>query len=213
VEPAAPPPETYVVACASCRSSFDALEANWCSCLATERTFVCPSCLACFCKSPPQYKQAFWRDAPKAVWDRKLHEHSQAFELPANPAPSEVTRPLILLVEDEKDIQRLAIRAILSLGYGLVVARNGQEGLELAQRYVPDLVLSDALMPQMDGREMCRRIKEDPVTAKAKTVVMTALYTSVKYKTEAHRAYRVDDYLAKPLDFGVLREMLEKHLE
>lgn len=205
-------PETYVVACHSCRTTFDALQATWCSCLATERSLVCPSCLTCFCKAPPQYKQAFWRGAPKTLWDRKLEEHRQEFALPANPPPEEAVRPLVLLVDDEKDIQRVASRAIAGLGYGLVVARNGQEGLELARTYVPDLVLSDALMPQMDGRDMCRRIKEDPATAHVKTVVMTALYTGVKYRTEAHRAHKVDDYLAKPLDFALLREVLQKHL-
>jgi len=204
--------ETYVVACHSCRSTFDALEATWCSCLATERTLVCPSCLSCFCKAQPQYKQTFWRNAPKALWDRKLEEHKQALEPPANPEPAEAVRPLVLLVDDEKDIQRVASRAIAGLGYGLVVARNGQEGLDLAKRYRPDLVLSDALMPQLDGREMCRRIKEDPETAGAKTIVMTGLYTAVKYRTEAHKAYKVDDYLTKPLDFALLREMLQKHL-
>lgn len=211
MDPAAEP-EAYVVACYSCRSTFDALQATWCSCLATERTLVCPSCLTCFCKSPPQYKQGFWRGAPKALWDRKVGEHAQDFVLPTNPEPSEVTRPLVLVVDDERDIQRAASRAITGLGYGLVVARNGQEGLALAKLYRPDLVLSDALMPQMDGREMCRLIKEDPATANAKTVVMTALYTGVKYKSEAHKAYRVDDYLTKPLDFAVLRALLQKHL-
>lgn len=206
------PVETYMVACHSCRSNFDALDTTWCSCLVSERSLVCPSCLVCFCKAQPQYKQAFWRAAPKSLWDRKLEEHKQAFELPPNPEPSEALRPLVLLVDDEKDIQRVASRAITGLGYGLVVGRNGQEGLELAKAYKPDLVLSDALMPQMDGREMCRRIKEDPETAKAKTVVMTALYTAVKYRTEAHKAYRVDDYLTKPLDFALLREVLQKHL-
>lgn len=206
------PAESYAVACYACRSDFDGLEAAWCSCITTERSLVCPSCLSCFCKAPPQYKQLFWRNAPRALWDRKLEEHKQAFELPPNPEPAEVTRPLVLLVDDEKDIQRVASRAITGLGYGLVVGRNGQEGLDLAQRYQPDLVLSDALMPQLDGREMCRRIKEDPATRKAKTIVMTALYTAVKYKTEAHRMYRVDDYLTKPLDFTLLREMLQKHL-
>lgn len=211
MEPA-PDPETYVVACYSCRATFDALQATWCSCLASEHTFVCPSCLTCFCKSTPQYKQAFWRGAPKAIWDRKLGEHAHDLQLPPNPEPSQVARPLVLVVDDEKDIQTAASHAITGLGYGVVIARNGQEGLELSKLYLPDLVLSDALMPQMDGREMCRRIKEDPATAKTKTVVMTALYTAVKYKSEAYKAYRVDDYLTKPLDFAALRETLQKHL-
>ena len=119
---------------------------------------------------------------------------------------------MVLLVDDETDIQRVAASAILSLGYGLAIARNGQEGLALAKAYRPELVLSDALMPGLDGREMCRRIKEDPENAKVKTVVMTALYTAVKYRTEALRAFRVDDYLTKPLDFSQLRDVLQKHL-
>jgi CheY-like chemotaxis protein len=208
----ATPVETYVVSCHACQAAFDALDTPWCSCLVSERTLVCPACLVCFCKAKPQYKQAFWRGAPKSLWDRKLKEHQQADALPPNPPPAEAPRPLVLLVDDEKDIQRVAASAILGLGYGLVVARNGQEGLVLAKEYRPDLVLSDALMPQLDGREMCRRIKEDPANAHVKTVVMTALYTAVKYRTEAIRAFRVDDYLTKPLDFAQLRDTLQKHL-
>ena len=67
-------------------------------------------------------------------------------------------------------------------------------------------------MPKMDGREMCRLIKADAETAGIKVVVMTSLYTSVKYQTEAYKSFKVDDYLAKPLDFSQLRTMLEKHL-
>jgi len=118
----------------------------------------------------------------------------------------------VLLVDDEPDIQRVAIRVIDSLGYGLVLGRNGEEGLELAARYRPDLVLTDALMPRLDGREMCRRLKEDPATAGVKVLVMTGLFTSVKYKTEAFKTFKVDDYLAKPLDFNTLRTLLQKHL-
>ena len=206
------PAETYVVSSHACQAAFDPLDTSWCSCLVTERTLVCPACLTCFCKAKPQYKQAFWRGAPRSLWDRKLGEHQQAGELPENPPPSETQRPMVLLVDDEKDIQRVAASAILSLGYGLAIARNGEEGLALAKEYRPELVLSDALMPGLDGREMCRRIKEDPENAKVKTVVMTGLYTAVKYRTEALRAFRVDDYLTKPLDFAQLRDVLQKHL-
>jgi CheY-like chemotaxis protein len=118
----------------------------------------------------------------------------------------------VLLVDDEKDIQRVASRVIQSLGYGLVLAHNGEEGLELAQRYKPDLVLTDALMPRMDGREMARRIKEDPATGGARVVLMTSLYTNMKYRNEGFKTYKVDDYLAKPLAFEDLRVVLQKHL-
>ncbi len=202
----------YVVACHKCQVPFDALQASWCSCLVSERTFACASCGSCFCKAPAAYKKKFWSAAPKAMWDRKLRERNQEFEPAPNPAPSDAPRPLVLLVDDEKDIQRVAIRIIEGLGYGVVLARDGAEGLELARLYQPDLVLSDALMPKLDGREMCRQIKENPETAQIKVVVMTALYTSVKYQQEAYRAYKVDDYLSKPLDAELLRSVLDKHL-
>lgn len=203
---------TYPVTCFNCQGSFDALDASWCSCLVTERTLVCDTCLKCFCKAPSAYKSQFWSGAPKALWDRKFHEHHAELAPAANPDPSAVVRPLVLLVDDEKDIQRVATRVIESLGYGLVLGRNGAEGLELARAYKPDLVLSDALMPKMDGREMCRQIKDDPAIASTPVVVMTSLYTSVKYRTEAYRNFKVDDYLSKPLEFDELRAVLQKHL-
>jgi len=173
---------------------------------------VCPSCGACFCKGAAAYKQQFWREAPKAMWDRKFEEHSQRPGPIENPPVDQVKRPLVLLLDDEPSIQRVASLAIVGLGYGLVVGQNGEEGLDLARRYKPELVLTDALMPRMDGRDMCRRIKEDPETASVKVVVMTSLYTSLKYHHEAHKVYKVDDFLNKPLDFEQLKSLLQKHL-
>ena len=204
--------ETYLVTCPSCQSSFDALTAEWCSCLATERSAACPTCGACACKGPPALRQKFWREAPRAMWERKFQEHSVKAVPAVNPPPEEAKRPLVLLVEDEPNIQRVASLVIARLGYGLVVGQNGEEGLDLARRYKPDLILTDALMPKLDGREMCRRLKEDPETASIKAVVMTSLYTNLKYHHEAHKTYRVDEYLNKPLDFEQLKALLQKHL-
>src|SRR5207244_10024990 len=102
--------------------------------------------LTCFCKAPAAYKQRFWSSAPKLLWDRKFAEHHEDFAPRPNPTPEEAPRPLILLVDDEPDIQRVATRVIDSLGYGLVLGRNGEEGLELARKFRQALVLNDALM-------------------------------------------------------------------
>lgn len=203
---------SYDVACYNCQGAFDALEASFCSCLVTERSLVCPACLQCFCKAPAAYKQKFWREAPKTLWERKFAEHNPADALPANPEPADAPRPLVLVVDDEKDIQRVAARVIQSLGYGLILATNGEAGLDLARRYRPDLVLTDALMPKLDGREMGLRIKESAETAGIKVVVMTSLYTSTKYQSEGHLRYKADDYLTKPLDVARLQAVLQKHL-
>jgi len=205
-------PDAYNVSCFSCRNSFDALQASWCSCLVVERTLVCPHCLGCFCKSSPAYKQKFWRDAPKALWDRKFQEHASDYSPPPNPEPDAVTRPLVLVVDDEREIQKVATRVVAGLGYCVILGKNGAEGLELARRYKPNLVLTDALMPKLDGREMCRQIKADPEIGATKVIVMTSLYTTAKYQTEGYRVFKVDGYLAKPLDLTALTAILQKHL-
>lgn len=211
--PSSPSPSpTYDVRCHNCRAEFDAMDAGWCSCLHKERTLTCPQCLKCFCDSPFAYKKKFWAEAPQALWDRKLEEHRVDSAPFVNAPPSEVNRPLVLLVDDEAEIRAVAIRVIEMLGYGLVVARDGEEGLQLAARYRPQLVLTDAMMPKLDGREMARRIKEDENIPPAKVVVMTSLYKDARYKYEALKDFGVDEYLTKPLAVDKLRALLERHL-
>ena len=133
-------------------------------------------------------------------------------EVPENPDPELVEHPLVLIVDDEKDIRRVAFAVVTGLGYHAVVASDGEEGIELAARYKPDLILTDAFMPKLDGREMCRRIKTNPETAAAKVVVITSVYTASRYKYEAYKEFQADDYLSKPLDLSSLRDLLRKHL-
>lgn len=205
--------EVYEVACHACGLRYDALAAAWCTCLVTERSLVCPHCHTCFCQATRPWRQQFWAGAPKAMWERKHQEYAREQGLPPNPEPDQARRPLVLLVDDEPDIRRAAGEVITGLGYGLVVGRSGAEGLELARRYRPDVVLTDALMPKLDGRDMAGQIKRDPSTAHAKVVVMTSLYTSVKYRTEAFKVHHVDEYLSKPVAADQLRQVLRKLLE
>lgn len=202
----------YLVSCFHCGEQFDALDTIWCNCLATERTLTCPRCMECFCRADQKYKTEFWDSAPQILWDKKLEEHSRNFVLKPNPALWELKRPAVLVVDDDKEVQRVAIRVIEELGYGILVATNGEEGLRIARDYLPNLVLTDALVPKLDGREMCLRLKEDPKTSKMKVIVTTGLYTQSKYKAQAFRQFRVDGYLNKPITFNELRILLQKFL-
>ena len=159
------PTPTHVVACYTCKAPFDAVSAGWCQCLARRCSLVCPVCRRCFCQAPQSYKQGFWEGAPQELWDRAEAEHRPVGDLPENPDPELVEHPLVLIVDDEKDIRRVAFAVVTGLGYHAVVASDGEEGIELATRYRPELILTDAFMPKLDGREMCRRIKTDPQTA------------------------------------------------
>ncbi len=201
----------YDVKCWKCSELFDALEAEWCACLNQERTLVCPHCKSCFCNASFGYKKQFWAGAPQTQWDRKSSEHQKAdaFE---NPAPEAVRRPLVLLVDDEPVTRAIAIRVIEKLGYGLIVACDGEEGLALAGIYRPELVLTDAMMPKLDGREMGRRIKGDAATASTFIVVMTSLYKDSRYKSEALGHFASDEYLTKPLAADRLQSVLQRFL-
>jgi CheY-like chemotaxis protein len=198
----------YRLECASCRGDYDALCAPWCLCLVAEHTLVCPHCAACFCKASVPYKQRVWRGAPAALRDRQAEARGPAVAEELH----DLNRPLVLLVEDEPDVRRLASAVIRSLGYGLIVADNGAEGLALAQEYRPELVLTDALMPKMDGREMCRQIKTDPKCRGTRVVVMTALYTNYRYEREAYKSFKVDGYVTKPLAIDRLCQLLREEL-
>lgn len=200
----------YNVNCLSCKTTFDALRAPWCDCLVKERSFVCPHCGKCFCKAPFAERRKFWADAPQEVWDRKLAEKSAVSEW-TNPHPDEVRRPLVLLVDDEPDIRTVAQRVIVEAGFGLVMAKDGREGLDLAALYRPEVVLTDVMMPKIDGREMAVKIKTDPATSKARVIMMTSLYTDPRYKYEALRDFKADDYVSKPLDVTQLLAVLVKH--
>jgi CheY-like chemotaxis protein len=202
--------QSYVVPCSSCQAPFDALAGAWCGCLTSKRTIVCSACRNCFCKAPAAYKESFWEKAPQAMWDRAMADRRAIFGPPPNPPPAFARRPLVLVVDDETDIQRATLLALEEFGYGAVLARDGLEGLQLAERYRPDVVLTDAFMPKMDGREMCRRLKMNPATARIKIVIMTAVYTAARYRSEAFREFQADDYLAKPLDLKDLRAVLQR---
>ena len=206
--------DTYEVSCFTCRVPFDATDADWCSCLAKERTLVCTNCLTCFCKAPPAYKEKFWLEAPPRLFERKTADAKRS-ETPLhdNPPPEQIRRPLVLSVEDDEDIQRIVQRVCHNLGYGFIRATNGQDGLDIARAYRPNLILSDAFMPKLDGREMCRILKQEPVGENCTMVVMTGLYTDTKYRSEALKRFHVDDYLAKPVAITDLINLLQRHLE
>ncbi|HSP07662.1 MAG TPA: EAL domain-containing protein, partial [Acidobacteriota bacterium] len=204
--------KTYFVTCAACSRQFDAMIEGWCTCLVTERTLVCPHCMDCFCKAPLEFKLDFWTEAPQGMWDRRLQEEGRFRAVKANPLASLAKRPLVLVLDDERPILAMAAQLIESLGYGVVTGANGEEGLALARSYKPDLVLSDALMPRMDGREMCRKIKTDPQLSKTKVIIMTSLSTRPRDRSTAFKEFRMDEYLQKPLAFKDLRKVLEKLL-
>ncbi len=110
--------------------------------------------------------------------------------------------PIILVVEDNADLSNYIV-SILDKGYRVLTAQNGIEGLELATENIPDLVISDVMMPHMDGLEMCGKLKSDEKTSHIPVVMLTA---------RADRGSKMegletgaDDYIIKPFDAEELK--------
>ena len=103
----------------------------------------------------------------------------------------------VLLVDDEPKILALG-RAALSRNpdYETLVARDGEEALELCVSEQPELVFLDVMMPKKDGYAVCREIKQDPTISHIKVVVVTA-FAQQSSMLEA-RAAGADDYMTKP---------------
>lgn len=106
-------------------------------------------------------------------------------------------KPLLLLVEDNADLTSYLSR-LLDGEYQLISAKNGNEGLEKAFEHMPDIVLSDILMPEMDGLEFCRTLKNDLRTSHIPVVMLTARATTGD-KIEGLQD-GADAWLTKPFD-------------
>jgi CheY-like chemotaxis protein len=208
--------DSYVVACWKCAEKFDAGSARWCKTDTKLRTLQCPHCDSCFCQAPFPYRRAFWNDAP-----RSLREHPSRFRLvgpdivpsvvlkSAAPVADPPYQPHILIVDDEEPIRSLAACYVEQIGYKVTTVATPAEALVLADSISFDAVLTDALMPMIDGRELCRRLKEKHGD-QFKVVLMTSLYTAQHFRTEARHRFKVDEYLAKPLRYDELRDALQR---
>lgn len=103
----------------------------------------------------------------------------------------------VLVVDDNADIRAYVARHLSPL-YRVLEAADGQQGLELVRRHPPDLVLSDVMMPVMDGYALCRALKSDPETDFVPVILLTA--RAEAEDRLAGLTERADDYLTKPFD-------------
>lgn len=107
-----------------------------------------------------------------------------------------MSREKILVVEDESDILELIEYHLEREGYRTVTCQDGEAGLELAREEAPDLALLDLMLPGLDGIEVCRKLKEDPVTRAIPIIMVTA--KGEESDVVLGLGVGADDYVAKP---------------
>ena len=119
-----------------------------------------------------------------------------------------MNRAKILIVEDNPVNRKLMTDLLSANDYGTIIAEDGLEGEEKAIEEQPDLILMDVQLPKIDGYEVIRRLKANPITMEIPIIVVT----SFAMKGEEKRAYEIgaSGYVPKPLDIHALLKELER---
>ncbi len=117
-----------------------------------------------------------------------------------------MAKPKVLLIEDDRSLTEVLRYNLDQSGYQVFVAHDGQDGIAQAQSKLPDIILLDLMLPVIDGLDVCRRLKNDPLTKNALIVMLTA-------KSEEHDEIiglklGADAYVTKPYSVKVLLERI-----
>lgn len=145
-------------------------------------------------------------DLRETVQNPQLRESLQTVPAEETEEGEEKGTPILLIVEDDEELRNY-IRRKFEKCYRILEAADGVEAFELARTHIPDLILSDVMMPNMDGIELCRRIKEDLATAHIPVILLTA--KSEKEQIEEDYQALADDYVLKPFSSKILKVKIE----
>jgi CheY-like chemotaxis protein len=126
----------------------------------------------------------------------------------ASGEPAPVSSLCVLLIDDHKDVADLTKMELEELGYGVLTASDGHQGLEIAIREIPDVIISDIKMPRMDGYELIHSLRRIPGLAAVPVVALTGF--GMKKDVEAAVAAGYDAHLNKPVDVNVLSELIQR---
>ena len=138
------------------------------------------------------------KDERKEEREERIAEHEEVKETD--------DRPLLLVVEDNEDIRQY-IADSMANDYRILQAGDGQEGERLAIQQIPDIIVSDIMMPKMDGIELTRRVKEDIRTSHIPIILLTAKDT-IEDKLEGYDS-GADSYLTKPFSARLLQSRIQ----
>jgi ABC-type sugar transport system substrate-binding protein/DNA-binding response OmpR family regulator len=135
---------------------------------------------------------------------------SQPIATPAAATEQDEDAPTVLIVDDNADI-RAYLRTILQGQYRLLEAEDGQRGLELAREQVPDLIVSDVMMPVMNGLEFCQQVKKDGISSHIPVILLTARALE-KHQIEGYES-GADAYITKPFSPELLLARIDNLLQ
>lgn len=116
----------------------------------------------------------------------------------------------VLIIEDNLEIRENTAEILELAGYKTLMATNGKDGIKIASEELPDIILCDIMMPELNGYEVIKQLKSDPLTSKIPFIYITA---SVE-KSEVEKAIELgaDGYVRKPFDVTELKTAMDNVL-
>lgn len=117
----------------------------------------------------------------------------------------------IVLVEDESDFQQLYLARLKVMGFDVRLAQDGLQAIETVQKYSPDLILLDMMLPKVNGFKVCAELKDNRSTKDIPIIAISALHEPV-FRRKAIDC-GADAYFVKPLDWDVLDGKIKKLLK
>lgn len=156
--------------------------------------------------------------APSLLYESlvKIHEHPESISIEEGNKNSLIEdvqlkdKNRILLVEDEPEL-RFLIKNVLQEEYVIYEAGNGTEAISFMQKTLPDLIVSDVMMPGMNGLELCKTVKQTPALSQIPFIILSARGTE-ENKTEGYE-FGADAYIPKPFQINYLRVRIRKLLD
>lgn len=118
----------------------------------------------------------------------------------------------ILVVEDNEDSKVILTALLEKKGHEVATASNGKIALDMVKQSTPDMIISDILMPEMDGFELCRQIRANPAWSRIPLLIYTGSYKS-QADIELGLALGADEYIIKPQEPEALSGLIDKFIE
>lgn len=153
----------------------------------------------------------------KEIWSNTENQQQQiaeASEIPesadeGHKQEGDMEQTTVLIIDDNADLRQY-LRTILQAHYTVIEAANGEEGLKVAREQIPDIIVSDVMMPVMNGLECCQHLKTDILTSHVPVILLTARALN-KHQIEGYRC-GADAYLTKPFAKEVLLARIDNLL-
>ncbi|HET9530207.1 MAG TPA: response regulator [Blastocatellia bacterium] len=119
-------------------------------------------------------------------------------------------RRKILLADDDPPLRKVLGKILTQAGYEVIMAEDGKSAVEKSRTAHPDLVITDVLMPKMNGFQVCKLLKE--FASPPKVILLSGVYSKPSYRRQARDEYGADDLLPKPFEVASLLSLVKQHL-